>query len=152
MILLRVISLRVRSFLFRSFSLIKETNISSFLGFNLGNRLSLVTFFKLDNSYKCFLIAYKSLSCLFFSSADYQVFTTNNFFSFVGVLYPIIALLFIFYYDLPGLVTCRFLSYPFVTAGESCKLQCFLMVLTFNIFYLFRAIIYSKYFPKDISS
>lgn len=122
MILLRVISLRVRSFLFRSFSLIKETNISSFLGFNLGRRLSLVTFFKHDSSYKCFLIAYKSLSCLFFSSADSSVLITNDFFSFVGVLYPITALLFIFYCYLLGLVNWRFLSDPFVTAGESCKL------------------------------
>lgn len=65
-ILLRVISLRVSTFLFINFDLMKLSNASSLLGFIFGSTLSLVCLRSYFMSSRCFLTASKSVSGITF--------------------------------------------------------------------------------------
>ena len=67
MIRLRVMSRRVRSRLFNSFSLMNSTKTSSCFGRSLGSIDSLAALRTLDSSAMCFFMAFKSQSCRLFS-------------------------------------------------------------------------------------
>jgi len=79
MILLIVMSRRVSIFLLISLALINYSNLSSCLGWILGNKLWFVIFFRLFISSRCFLVAFKFdyLFMRFLSSSSDRAFDEN---------------------------------------------------------------------------
>ena len=143
MILFRVMSLRVNTFLFISFDFMKLSKLSSVFGFIFGSRLSFVCFFNSLISSKCFLIASKSVSAMyFFVSSSPIVFEGPFFFDFVLLIFLRL-----------GLYRCEISNFIFglvsSSKGKDIRSLDLIFVICFYMDELSAIFFFCAYWPKS---